>query len=519
MKFAVQPFSSRLFYLGIGVLALILMPGIALEAKAQNKSDDVSKPVIRSAKKSLRRGNAPEAETFLTQSVERFPGNNAIRLELAYVLYKQKKIRDSYDISLDVANADGSNGRAFAILGASLLAAGEFKEARSMLVNSLTLNRREALGWWGLGMLDFYENRIDSAVENLAIAEALDSNEPDFAFSLAQVSARAERFSLAADAYQRFLIIAPGNDRDRRDRIRGLISFLRFLGTQRTLYTIEGESARIPIEVIRDRPVIEVRVNGRRDPLRFVLDTGSGISVISTKTARMLGISPVARGGQARAIGGDGKFDIVYGHLRSVEIGDVTIRSVPVYIREFFASNEEIDGYIGLSLITKFVTTIDYPAKEFALVRKDAFIRDNMTSEGVPLPLRLTSSGFMSGEVMLAGHDRPLNFILDTGASVSVIDTEVAHLESVKGSVREDRVRVIGAAGAVEDVRSFNLPKVSFGPKEMEGVRAVELDLDLINEGSGFLQAGILGGNFLRNYKLTFNFRESRVYFSFPSSD
>ena len=518
MTFAVQTFSSRIFSFGISLFTLLLSVAFPIETFPQNKSDEISKPVIRSARSSLRKGKIDEAENFLRQSVARFPQNNAIKLKLAYVLFKQKKIRDSYDISIQVANAESWNGRAFAILGASLLAAGEFDEARKMLVNALTLDRREALGWWGLGMLDFYENRVDAAVENLAIAEALDSNEPDFAFSLAQVSARAEKFELAADAYQRFLLIAPGNDRDRRERIKGLINFLRFLGTQRALYSIDGERTTIPIEVIRDRPVITLTVNGRREPLRFVLDTGSGISVISTKTARLLGISPVARGGQARAIGGAGKFDIVYGHLRSVAIGDVTIRSVPVYIREFFSSNEEIDGYIGLSLITKFVTTVDYPSRQFSLVRKDVHARENIATDGVPLPLRLTSSGFMSGEVVLGGHDRPLNFIVDTGASVSVIDTEVAELETVKKHIREERVRVIGAAGAVEDVRSFTLPKVSFGPKEMEGVRAVELDLDLINEGSGFLQAGILGGNFLRNYKLTFNFKESRVYFSRPQS-
>ena len=55
--------------------------------------------------------------------------------------------------------------------------------------------------------------------------------------------------------------------------------------------------------------------------MRFVLDTGSGMSVISEQTAKRLGIKPIARGGLARAVGGGGKFEIVYGFLDSIEIG------------------------------------------------------------------------------------------------------------------------------------------------------------------------------------------------------
>ncbi|MEJ7700213.1 MAG: hypothetical protein WKF71_11280 [Pyrinomonadaceae bacterium] len=42
---------------------------------------------------------------------------------------------------------------------------------------------------------------------------------------------------------------------------------------------------------------------------------------------------------------------------------------------------------------------------------------------------------------------------------------------------------------------------------------AIALDLSLINEASGFEQAGILGGNFLKNYRLTFDFQNSKVVF------
>jgi hypothetical protein len=74
-------------------------------------------------------------------------------------------------------------------------------------------------------------------------------------------------------------------------------------------------------------------------------------------------------------------------------------------------------------------------------------------------------------------------------------------------------MRVIGSAGITEDVPSFLLPKVTMGNHYRKSITAVALDLDLINEASGFEQSGILGGNFLRNYRMTFDFKNSKVTF------
>jgi predicted aspartyl protease len=125
----------------------------------------------------------------------------------------------------------------------------------------------------------------------------------------------------------------------------------------------------------------------------------------------------------------------------------------------------------------------------------------------------LTSSGFLSGEVKLQGVEEPLNFIVDTGASVSVISDDVASLKVVQPFAQAQKMRVVGSAGVTEDVSSFLLPRVSFGAHSRESITAIALDLDMINEASGFEQSGILGGNFLKNYRMTFDFKNSRVTF------
>jgi tetratricopeptide (TPR) repeat protein len=505
------PCRIRLFLIPLFVLCLACHSILA--ADVENPDGNTAEALTKKATRDIKKGALVDAEKLLHQAIDIDPNNSNTKLALAYLLVKKRRWPEAYDISLAIAKAEPRNARAYALLGVSLLNAGRFPEAKKILYNAVTLNKREALAWAGCGMLDFYENRINDSLVNLQIAVFEDPSDADFVFALAQVSARAEKYKEAAEAYNTFLSISDRSDTERRDRIKGLIDFLRYLGSRDSLYATGGDdSTSVPISIVGNRPVIELQVNDSKQPLRFVLDTGSGISVVSNKTAQMLKIKPVARGGFAKGIGGDGKFEIIYGFLRQVGIGSVKIRNVPVYIREFHNSNEDIDGYIGLSLISKFLTTLDYGKLTFDLHRKD--VDEGLASaETVSLPLRLTSSGFLSGEVQLEGVDSPLNFIVDTGASVSVISDDIAGTDKISHFARDEKLRVIGSAGITEDVPTFLLPRVSFGTHSRESITAIALDLNLINEASGFQQSGILGGNFLRNYRLTFDFKNSKVTF------
>lgn len=510
--------SKQRFRCPFRLLALTLFVALAAQSfyafqDVQSVSGDEVKQLIKQADKLIKKGNNAEAEKLLKRAVELSSAESAAKLKLAYLYVKMRRLVEAYDLSFPIAKAEPKNAYAFAVLGATLLGAGRFEDARRIFYTAIKNDREEALAWAGVGMLDFYENRIGESLENLREAVFLEPFDADFLFALAQISARAEKYRDAAKAYEDFLRVSRNTDDERRDRIKGLINFLRFLGSKQALYTAAGpDRTTVKFDLVGNRPIIQMRVNDHDEPLNFVLDTGSGISVISDETAKRLNIDPITRGGFAKGIGGNGKFEIVYGFLRQVSIGDVKMRSVPVYIRKFHSDGHRIDGYIGLSLISKFLTTIDYGALTFALERKDV-IASTVVDEGISLPLRLTSSGFLSGEVQLEGVEARLNFIVDTGASISVISDDVAALEAIVPHAKGEKMRVIGSAGVTDDVPSFLLPRVSFGTHSRKSVAAIALDLDLINEVSGFEQAGILGGNFLRNYRMTFDFKNSKVTF------
>ena len=480
--------------------------------------------------KALRRGDYQLAEKIFRELLVKDGHDNEARLGLSFALLKQRSLQDAYDHAARVILIDPLSARAHALLGSVILAAGDFRNSVEEFRTSLTLNQEEALAIAGLAMIDFYENRLDLALPRLRRAAELEPDEPDYIFSLGQAAARSEKYREAADAYERFLAIAPKTDADRRARIRGLIDFLRYLGTQGQLYVPGGANrTSISFESFDNRPIFKIRVNGQKDTLRFVLDTGSGMSVVSEATAKRLGLRPVAKGGLARAVGGGGKFEIVYGYISSIEIGDVKVENVPVYIRRFFDDNVPVDGYLGLSAVSKFLTSLDYGQRRLSLIRQrqaDTFAswttvrrEDDPPSPeplirqdpGIEIPLRSTSSGFLSGEVSLEGFDSSFNFIVDTAASITVISEKLAEKEPVSSLLQSSKMRVFGAAGITEDVKLVRLPKVTLGLTALEKINAAVLDLEPVNETAGFTQSGILGGNFLSHFCVYFDFARSII--------
>jgi tetratricopeptide (TPR) repeat protein/predicted aspartyl protease len=475
--------------------------------------------------RAVRKGDYEEAEKIFRELITKDAHDNEARLGLSFALLKQRNLQGAYDNAARVIMADPVSARAHALLGTAILGAGEFRLSVEEFKTALALDPNEALAVAGLAMVDFYENRLPLAIPALRKAVAMDPDEPDYVFSLGQAAARSEKYKEAADSYERFLLIAPKTDYDRRARIVGLIDFLRYLGRQGSLYVPGGEyRSSIPFEATDNRPIIEIRVNGQKEPLKFVLDTGSGMSVISEQTAKRLGIKPVARGGLARAVGGGGKFEIVYGFLESLEIGNSKISNVPVYIRRFFDSQLPVDGYLGLSVVAKFLTSIDYGTRRMSLVRQaqtdeveswttirrpeplQSLIPVAPNDGAVEVPLRTTSSGFLSGEVGLDGFNKSVNFIIDTAASITVISEKLSQEEQLLDLLQPSKMRVFGAAGVTEDVKLLQLPRLSLGLSKLEKINAAVLDLEPVNETAGFTQSGILGGNFLRHFRIYFDF-------------
>ena len=529
------------------LIALLFVAAFIYQGAPTSVFAETRGKAIKRAEKELRQANFQEAEKIYRQLIERNQNDKEARLGLSFALVKQARYQESFEEAAQVIAGDPINARAHALLGISLLRSGEFRNSIEALYTAVKFNNRESLAIAGLAELEYFENRSRNAYDWLKRAVQLDPAEPDYYISLARACSRLEYYGEAADAYQRFLDVSPKTDAERRARIRGLIDFYRYLGSTKIYRTGGKEITTVPFELINHRPFIKIMVNGK-GPLLFVVDTGASLSVISVKAAERLGIKAVAQGGNARAIGGTGSFPIIYGLLDSITIGDARIEALPVYIRTVHTTDEmpkeeRADGYIGLSVLANFGVTLDYQSRQMTLdrtpIREDQVVsRPDLNKPDVPkidpgknvagatetgkpggkiangfvdefeVPIRSTSGGLASAETHLPKMDRPLNFIIDTGATVSVISKAAVkrhQLDDMK--LQGVKFRVIGAAGIEEGAEAIGLSTLTVNGLKKSNARALILDLDAVNETSGFEQHGILGGDYLSHFRVVLDLR------------
>jgi len=482
---------------------------------------------LKRAADEIRKANYIEAEKIYRRLLEKDQTDKDARLGLSFALVKQIKLQEAYENAAQVIAADPINSRGFALLGTALLRSGEFRNSIEALYTAVKFNNKEALAIAGLSEIEYYEHRTRNSYDGLKKAISIDPMEPDYYLSLARACSRLEYYNEAADAYQRFLDVTPKSDVERRARIRGLIDFYRYLGNTKIHRTSGKEITSVPFELVNHRPFITLTVNGGT-PLRFVVDTGASLSVISDTIAARLGIKPIARGGNARAVGGNGSFPIVYGLLDSITIGEAKIEAVPVYIRTIHSAPdtpeiEKADGYIGLSVLANYGVTLDYHAKHMTLdrtpireepVKPDAAKPADPPSivgdliNGFEVPIRSTSGGLASAETQLPKLKRPLNFIIDTGATTTVISKAAVERNDLEGlKIKGETIRVIGAAGIEEGVETLGLSALTVNGLRKTNSRAVILSLEAVNETSGFEQHGILGGDYLEHFRVAIDMR------------
>lgn len=527
----------KMFLLAAATLITLGTVGATALAESRGKA-------LKRAEKEVRATNYDQAEKIYRQLLEHDTTDKEARLGLSFTLIKQTKLQQGYEEAAQVIAADSLNARAFALLGTALLRSGEFRNSVEALYTSAKFDPKQALAIAGLSEIEYFENRSRSAYEGFKRAISLDPGEPDYYVSLARACSRMEYYTEAADAYQRFLEVSPKTDAERRARIKGLIDFYRYLGTTKINRPGGKEVVTIPFELINNRPFVTIMVNGK-GPFRFVVDTGASMSVLSDKTAALLGIKPVAKGGNARAIGGSGSFPILYGLLDSISIGETKIETVPIYIRTVFSAEdsperERSDGYLGLSVLSHFAMTIDYQTRQMLLDRtplsedllsgkpdvakpdvspdssKDATRPEGLIgnppapslADRIEVPIRSTSGGLASAEARLPTMDTPLNFIVDTGATISVVSKAAVKRHQLEGlKLKGETFRVIGAAGIEDGAEALGLSTLTVNNMRKKNSRALILDLDAVNETSGFEQHGILGGDYLRHFRVLLDLR------------
>jgi predicted aspartyl protease len=249
--------------------------------------------------------------------------------------------------------------------------------------------------------------------------------------------------------------------------------------------------------------LVPVRVN-EQGPFEFILDTGAGTSLLTPELAATLEIENT---GSKQGHTAGGPVNVLLAKVDSLGVGEARREEIDIAITDLSQIGRTIgaklDGDLGYNFLKHFRLTIDFRASELKLEdprRIEHFGRPAIAE--VAMRLAQPSKPLILVEAHVAGRG-PFQFAVDTGTSTTAISPELAqelHLTA----------RPIGAAttgGAQIAMTAARVPSMRLGRAEQRGVDVIIGEfLAVLSQVAGIKLDGIIGYNFLRNYKVVIDY-------------
>jgi predicted aspartyl protease len=249
--------------------------------------------------------------------------------------------------------------------------------------------------------------------------------------------------------------------------------------------------------------LLPVRVNDQ-GPFDFILDTGAGTSLLSSELAQRLGVEIVAsKEGQTAG----GKVAIKLGRVASLAAGRAELKNVDVGIVDLTpigrAVGAKVDGDLGYNFLKHHRITIDYHSGEITFEDPKRIERlQNAAQTEVPIRLASAAKPLILVDVYANGRG-PFQFAIDTGTSTSAITPELA----VKLGIETSPLAPVTTSGTNIDVTTGTLRSFQVGGAAIDNMAAIVGNfLQMLSEAIGTKLDGIVGYNFLRNYKVVLDY-------------
>jgi tetratricopeptide (TPR) repeat protein len=285
------------------------------------------------------------------------------------------------------------------------------------------------------------------------------------------------------------------------------------------------ESSRIKLSLIRDGPnrpprgwALRLLLN-QKESVKLILDTGaSGISV-SPKLAEKAGLQVISgEASDAKGIGDKKPSSAILYLASEVRAGDVVFADYPVSVFRN-AQSADFDGLIGADVFARFLVKIDFPKMELSLEPRprNTEIGDDtgLVDAGNAAPgfSRVYRFGDHLAVPTIIEGGRPgvhsALFLLDSGASSNLIDTETAKESTSVSS--DSRITVTGIQGNVQKTSLATQVSLIFAGFRHENPGLIAISLEKMGDSMGVGFGGILGMPVLANLSVTIDYREGTV--------
>jgi predicted aspartyl protease len=228
---------------------------------------------------------------------------------------------------------------------------------------------------------------------------------------------------------------------------------------------VSADRAITPFDLLEDGSIVVPVTIGGTGRYRFVLDTGSSRTVISSRLWKMLRLPVVAK---TLMVTPAGREDAYVVRLRGIAVGGGAGIDVDaaVIAADRYAAGQQIDGLIGQDVLASAIYTIDYRAR--AVVWHGA----GDVLSGVRLPLLLRDNRVLVSLAQREGDPRPLNLIPDSGSDCLVL---FAHAREKLRFTSLD-VSVLSSLSAVRLARRVDVEGLMIGNTRLHSTAAVMLD-------------------------------------------
>ncbi len=380
-------------------------------------------------------------------------------------------------------------------LGSALLRLTRLDEAATVYARALELSSTDAEARAALGKIALFRDRLDDAERLLAADLSADR----YALLL-----RRGRYAEAAELC------------DAADQV-GRADLLRKLAEAPGLVLAAGpERAKIPFVKAVPVPLVRVKVNGTT--ALMAVDTGASDLLLDASFARRIGVTLLpARFPQLW----NGSRVVTQGAIvEKLELGGFRLERVPAgalslrqWSLELNPYAEQVVGAIGLGVLRRFATTLDFRGQKLELARPEA--AETARGEALRVPFEIWGENELTVYGSLAGGRR-MAMVVQTGLPDCGVGAPPAVFEEV-GVKPGAFSRMAKGAGQWLQGRPWaavTVPSITVGPVAKDKVRGWS---GALQESElwrhGVRRDAVLAGDFFRSWRVTFDWQARELVF------
>jgi len=251
--------------------------------------------------------------------------------------------------------------------------------------------------------------------------------------------------------------------------------------------------------------------------MRFILDTGIGVNLLSESAAARTGWSATGTTYTGRRMSGQ-EVRLPIGSVASVRLGDASGEDVPFGVLDIGAAAglDGIDGFLSLNFFRSAPVTVDYPASvvvvedecSLALRAESGFPADVLVEHDGPatqvrLPLRLPGG-------------KPVSVEVDTGSDALILDEALAAEAGIDLADAAVRKQEGNDETGHTFARYFTTLRGEISVAGAPAIRQAGPEVMF----QRIVYDGLVGNSFLKNFTVTYDLANLMMIFArSPGSD